>query len=124
MRERIVPELHWHGLTRFLELIERPWRLIYRIDGSTVCVVSALDGRRQLEDLLLARFLRHEFITRLCGGSLNSDCRVWIKADRRIFLRVRRRSHSVFCWRWWSATARNVPVEQQQLLATSSPAVG
>jgi hypothetical protein len=85
MRERIVPELHWHGLTRFLELIERPWRLIYRIDGSTVYVVSVWDGRRQLEDLLLARFLRHEFITRLCGGSLNSDCRVWIKADRRIF---------------------------------------
>jgi hypothetical protein len=85
MRVRIVPELHWHGLTRFLELIERHWRLIYHIDGSTVYVVSVWDGRRQLEDLLLARFLRHEFITLLCGGSLNSDCRVWIKADRRIF---------------------------------------
>ena len=59
MRGRIVPELHWHGVARFQELIERPWRLIYYIDGSTVYVVSVLDGRRQLEDLLLARFLRH-----------------------------------------------------------------
>ena len=59
MRGRIVPELHWHGVARFQELIERPWRLIYRIDGSTVYVVSVLDGRRQREDLLLARFLRH-----------------------------------------------------------------
>ncbi len=59
MRERIVSELHWHGVARFQELIERPWRLIYHIDGSTVYVVSVLDGRRQLEDLLLARFLRH-----------------------------------------------------------------
>ena len=59
MRGRIVPELHWHGVVTFQELVERPWRLIYRIDGSTVYVVGVLDGRRQLEDLLLARFLRH-----------------------------------------------------------------
>ena len=58
MRGRIVPELHWHGIANFQELIERPWRIIYRIDGSIVYVVAILDGRRQLEDLLLARFLR------------------------------------------------------------------
>ena len=58
MRGRIVPELHWHGIVTFQELIERPWRLMYRIDGTTVYVVGVLDGRRQLEDLLLARFLR------------------------------------------------------------------
>ena len=58
-RGRVVPELQWHGVVTFQELFERPWRLIYRIDGSTVYVVSVLDGRRQLEDLLLARFLRH-----------------------------------------------------------------
>lgn len=57
-RGRIVPELQWHGVVTFHELIERPWRLVYRIDGATVYVVGVLDGRRQLEDLLLARFLR------------------------------------------------------------------
>ena len=57
-RGRVMPELHWHGIANFLELIERPCRLIYRIDGSIVHVVSVIDGRRQFDDQLLNRFLR------------------------------------------------------------------
>ena len=56
MRGRVVPELRWHGITTHQELILKPWRLMYRIDGSLVYVVSVLDGRRPLEDLLLNRF--------------------------------------------------------------------
>jgi plasmid stabilization system protein ParE len=58
MRGRVVPELRWHGVTAFQELIERPWRIIYRIEPRRVVVVSVLDGRRSLEDLLLDRFVR------------------------------------------------------------------
>lgn len=58
MRGRIVPELRWHGIMTFQELIEKPWRLIYRIEAHRVVVVSVLDGRRSLEDLLLDRFVR------------------------------------------------------------------
>jgi len=58
MRGRIVPELRWHGVMTFRELIEKPWRLIYRIEADRVVVVSVLDGRRSLEDLLLDRFVR------------------------------------------------------------------
>ncbi len=58
MRGRIVPELQWQGVATYREVQEHPWRLLYRIDGSRVRVVAVLDGRRQLEDLLLARFLR------------------------------------------------------------------
>jgi len=58
MRGRIVPELRWHGVMTFHELIEKPWRLIYRIEADRVVVVSVLDGRRSLEDLLLDRFVR------------------------------------------------------------------
>jgi toxin ParE1/3/4 len=57
-RGRVVPELRWYGVMAFQELIERPWRLIYRIDGQRIVVVSVLDGRRNLEDLLLDRFVR------------------------------------------------------------------
>ncbi len=57
-RGRIVPELRWHGVMAFQELLERPWRLIYRIEPHRVVVVSVLDGRRSLEDLLLDRFVR------------------------------------------------------------------
>ena len=58
MRGRIVPELRWQGVMTFQELIEKPWRLIYRIEAHRVVVVSVLDGRRNLEDLLLDRFVR------------------------------------------------------------------
>jgi toxin ParE1/3/4 len=58
MRGRVVPELRWHGVMAFQELIERPWRIIYRIEPRRVVVVSVLDGRRSLEDLLLDRFIR------------------------------------------------------------------
>jgi len=55
---RLVPELRWHGVTRFQELIERPWRIVYRIEAKRVVVVAILDGRRNLEDLLLDRLVR------------------------------------------------------------------
>lgn len=58
MRGRVVPELSWHSVMSFHELFERPWRLIYRIESRQVFIVSVLDGRRNLEDLLLDRFVR------------------------------------------------------------------
>jgi toxin ParE1/3/4 len=58
MRGRVVPELRWHGVMNYQELLEKPWRLIYRIESRRVVVVSVLDGRRSLEDLLLDRFVR------------------------------------------------------------------
>lgn len=57
-RGRLISELKFHGVTTYRELLIGPWRLMYRIDGKTVWVVSLLDGRRQLDDLLLERFLR------------------------------------------------------------------
>ena len=57
-RGRLVPELKFNGVTTYRELIIKPWRIIYRIDDHSVWVVSLLDGRRQLDDLLLERFLR------------------------------------------------------------------
>lgn len=58
LRGRIVPELKRHGITRYRELVVKPWRVIYRIEESRVYVLSVIDGRRNIEDILLARFLR------------------------------------------------------------------
>ena len=55
-RCRIVPELKKNGIAQYQELIESYWRLIFRIDGSNVYLVSVLDSRRNLEDILLDRF--------------------------------------------------------------------
>lgn len=55
---RVVPELHLHGIVQYRELIVAPWRIMYRIDGTKVYVISVVDSRRNLEDLLLERLSR------------------------------------------------------------------
>ncbi|MCB1037885.1 MAG: type II toxin-antitoxin system RelE/ParE family toxin [Acidobacteria bacterium] len=57
-RGRIVPELRDLGLSRWRELLSRPWRIIYRISGESVLVEVVLDSRRDAEALLFDRLLR------------------------------------------------------------------
>jgi toxin ParE1/3/4 len=57
-RGRVVPELARFELRLYRELIVRPWRIIYRVGHRRVFVMAVLDGRRDLEALLLARLLR------------------------------------------------------------------
>jgi plasmid stabilization system protein ParE len=58
VRGRVVPELARFGMRTWRELIVRPYRLVYRIEGDTVTVLAVFDGRRDLEDVLLDRLLR------------------------------------------------------------------
>ena len=58
MRGRVVRELDVFGIQVYRELVVPPWRIVYRIDGGTVLVLAVVDSRRNLEDLLLDRFLR------------------------------------------------------------------
>jgi toxin ParE1/3/4 len=57
-RGRIVPELRTADVHHYRELIERPWRLVYRIEADAVLVMAVLDGRRDLRSLLLERLVR------------------------------------------------------------------
>ncbi|MDY7225274.1 type II toxin-antitoxin system RelE/ParE family toxin [Hyalangium rubrum] len=59
-RGRVVPELSRFELRLYRELIVRPWRIIYRVGQRRVFVLAVLDGRRDLEQVLLARLLRRE----------------------------------------------------------------
>ena len=56
-RGRVVPELQDQGITQYRELSVAPWRIIYRISEGTVYVLSVLDSRQNVEDLLLKRLL-------------------------------------------------------------------
>jgi toxin ParE1/3/4 len=58
VRGRVVPELAHFGIRNWRELIVKPYRVIYRIDEDTVNVLAVLDGRRDLQDLLLERLIR------------------------------------------------------------------
>ena len=57
-RGRVVPELARFQMHTWRELVIRPYRLVYRIEGDTVTVLAVFDARRDLEDLLLERLLR------------------------------------------------------------------
>jgi toxin ParE1/3/4 len=54
-RGRIVPELRDQGILQYRELIISPWRILYRIAEKKVLVLSVLDSRRNIEDILLKR---------------------------------------------------------------------
>jgi len=58
-RCRIVPELYEHGITQYREMIISPWRIMYRIQDSSVFVLSVLDSRQNIEDVLLKRYAQH-----------------------------------------------------------------
>jgi len=54
-RGRVVPELQNQGILTYRELIVPPWRIIYRISDKNVYVLSVLDSRQNVEDILLKR---------------------------------------------------------------------
>ena len=56
-RGRIVPELQAQGILQYRELIIPPWRLLYRIDERKIYVLSVIDSRRNVEDILLSRLV-------------------------------------------------------------------
>jgi plasmid stabilization system protein ParE len=57
-RGRIVPELQDQGISQYRELIIPPWRLIYRIAKHEIYVLSVIDSRRNVEDILLKRLIQ------------------------------------------------------------------
>ncbi len=56
-RGRIVPELYDQGILSYQELIIEPWRLIYRMSEQEIYVLSVIDSRRNVEDILMKRFI-------------------------------------------------------------------
>jgi len=58
-RCRIVPELYEQGITQYREMIIPPWRIMYRVQDSFVYVLSVLDSRQNIEDILLKRYAGH-----------------------------------------------------------------
>jgi toxin ParE1/3/4 len=60
-RCRIVPELKEHGINQYREMIIPPWRVIFRVMSSSVHVISVIDSRRDIEDVLLIRLSGSHF---------------------------------------------------------------
>jgi toxin ParE1/3/4 len=54
-RGRVMPELARFEVETLRELIVAPHRLMYRVEMDRVRILAVFDGRRNLEDLILAR---------------------------------------------------------------------
>jgi plasmid stabilization system protein ParE len=59
-RGRLVPELQDQGILIYRELIVPPWKIIYRRSETKVYVLSVLDARRNIEDILLKRLISYK----------------------------------------------------------------
>jgi addiction module RelE/StbE family toxin len=56
-RYRVVPELEKNGYLLYREIIVEYWRIIYKVETNFVYIMLVIDGRRNLEDLLLKKML-------------------------------------------------------------------
>jgi plasmid stabilization system protein ParE len=56
-RGQVPPELRPIGDRTWLQVLEPPWRIVYRVVGKRVEIHGVFDGRRSLEDILLERIL-------------------------------------------------------------------
>jgi len=54
---RIVPELMSIGIHDIREIIEKPWRIFYRITTNEIQIISVIDGRRNVEELLYKKVI-------------------------------------------------------------------
>lgn len=57
-RCRVVPELEAEGIDGYRESLVGPYRLMFAVRGGQVVVLTVLDGRRDLGELLIDRALR------------------------------------------------------------------
>jgi toxin ParE1/3/4 len=56
-RCRVVPELREQGIDVYRELVIRPYRIMFRIRDTEAVLLAVVDGRRDLQELLLQRAL-------------------------------------------------------------------
>jgi addiction module RelE/StbE family toxin len=53
-----VPELLKKNIKEYRQLIESPWRIIYKVEKKTVQVLTIVDSRRNLQDVLVEKLVR------------------------------------------------------------------
>ena len=55
---RIIPELETNNIRKYREIIVNPWRIMYKREQKIVYIMAFIDGRRNIEDILMRRNLR------------------------------------------------------------------
>jgi plasmid stabilization system protein ParE len=53
-----VPELKLFGVMSYQQIIEEPWKIIYRISNTKVYILAVIHLKRDIEQFLLKRLTR------------------------------------------------------------------
>jgi len=61
-RYRIVPELEKYGYLIYRVIIVEYWHVIYKIENDFVYIMLVIDGRRNIEDIILKKIIMRENI--------------------------------------------------------------
>ena len=57
-RGAYVPELLNHNIKDYRQLLEAPWRIIYKIDNDIVNILIIIDSRRNTQDILVEKLIK------------------------------------------------------------------
>ena len=53
-----VPELLAKNIKDYKQISEKPWKIYYKVDGNVVNVLSIIDSRRNLKDVLINKLFK------------------------------------------------------------------
>jgi addiction module RelE/StbE family toxin len=53
-----VPELLKHNIKDYRQLIEPPWKIIYKLENGTVNILIIIDSRRNTQDILVEKLIK------------------------------------------------------------------
>ncbi len=56
---RTVPDLERQGITKYRELIQEYYRIVYEISDKKVIVHTISDGRRNFEEIIISKLSRY-----------------------------------------------------------------
>lgn len=59
LRGRVVPELEKFGYTRYRELIQGNYRIVYEVAYDSIIVHLIIDGRRDFESIIFSKLARY-----------------------------------------------------------------
>jgi toxin ParE1/3/4 len=57
-RSGYVPELLKKNIKEYRQIIESPWRIIYKTDKNIVTVLLIIDSRKNIQDILTKRLIK------------------------------------------------------------------
>ena len=57
-RFRVVPELADLGFTQYREIIDDPYRIIYKVMDKKIYIIAVVDSRRNFEEFIFNRLIR------------------------------------------------------------------